>query len=238
MKQGLLFKESPEPRIELFCERYPNEYKDGKCNLQFFSVREFEKHMLEVHDSIPGKFKGGFYGTRNGPSWFNKEYLEREDFIHLRFVLPTRPQRRWNCTQQEARNLDNKKCWCGKARKDFDKHQITYCCKEHNDQWWIKTDYVGPHKDKYLKDHDKCEHCNKVVHYNYYGNNLEVDHIIAIILGGHPWHDDNLQALCSECHKIKTKSDVAILAWWKRECKYDLGPIIPDNQTLLESFTV
>lgn len=65
-----------------------------------------------------------------------------------------------------------------------------------------------------------------------------MDHIIAIVLGGHPWHEDNLQALCSECHKIKTKSDVAILAWWKRESKYDIGPIIPDPQLTLDNLLV
>lgn len=37
---------------------------------------------------------------------------------------------------------------------------------------------------------------------------LEVDHIIAVSLGGKMWDKKNLRVLCSDCHKVKTKDDM------------------------------
>ncbi len=37
---------------------------------------------------------------------------------------------------------------------------------------------------------------------------IEVDHIVAVSLGGAMWDKKNLRPLCSECHKIKTKEDM------------------------------
>lgn len=37
---------------------------------------------------------------------------------------------------------------------------------------------------------------------------LEVDHIVAVSLGGEMWDKKNLRVLCSDCHKIKTKDDM------------------------------
>ena len=205
MKQGLLFKDAPEPRVELFCTFWNEKNgKSIKCNTQFYNAYEYSIHLSIEHE------------------------------VDIKFELPTRPLRRWNCTEEEARNLDNKKCWCGKERKDFEKYQVTYCCKAHNDEWWIKTDYVNTHKSKFLKTTKECAYCGLEAKHSWNSSNMEMDHIIAIVLGGHPWHHDNLQALCSECHKIKTKSDVGILAWWKRQAKYDTGPIIPNPQLTLD----
>jgi hypothetical protein len=44
---------------------------------------------------------------------------------------------------------------------------------------------------------------------------LEVDHTIALELGGKD-HDDNLRALCGPHHKAKTKLDVKLIAKAKR----------------------
>ena len=40
---------------------------------------------------------------------------------------------------------------------------------------------------------------------------LEVDHIKAVALGGEMWEEENLQTLCSDCHKIKTKNDMSLI---------------------------
>lgn len=40
--------------------------------------------------------------------------------------------------------------------------------------------------------------------------NLQVDHIVAIVNGGEMWDEKNLQTLCGECHKEKTKEDMAV----------------------------
>ena len=39
---------------------------------------------------------------------------------------------------------------------------------------------------------------------------FEVDHIVAIVNGGNEFDKSNLQVLCQECHKKKTKSDMKI----------------------------
>jgi hypothetical protein len=39
---------------------------------------------------------------------------------------------------------------------------------------------------------------------------FEVDHIVAIVNGGGEFDHNNLQVLCHECHKKKTKSDMQI----------------------------
>jgi 5-methylcytosine-specific restriction endonuclease McrA len=78
-----------------------------------------------------------------------------------------------------------------------------------------------------LAKHTHCESCGEKATPTYSNSiGLEMDHIIALIFGGHPWHEDNLAALCPPCHKKKTKSDVQILAWWKRQANYDTGPLI------------
>ena len=76
------------------------------------------------------------------------------------------------------------------------------------------TDYVSPHKNKFLGKARKCAKCGKKKGLDYFGR-LEMDHIIALMFGGHPWDERNLQALCSMCHKAKTKSDLQILKYWR-----------------------
>ena len=39
---------------------------------------------------------------------------------------------------------------------------------------------------------------------------FEVDHIVAIVNGGKEFDKGNLQVLCSDCHKKKTKQDLQI----------------------------
>jgi HNH endonuclease. len=39
---------------------------------------------------------------------------------------------------------------------------------------------------------------------------LNVDHIRAITNGGDEWGESNLQTLCEDCHKQKTREDMAI----------------------------
>ena len=45
----------------------------------------------------------------------------------------------------------------------------------------------------------------------------EVDHIVAIALGGHPTDFANLRVLCSACHRKKTAEDLGALAAVRRE---------------------
>ncbi|OPY88823.1 MAG: HNH endonuclease [Smithella sp. PtaU1.Bin162] len=48
-----------------------------------------------------------------------------------------------------------------------------------------------------LRDDYTCKHCGRV------SVDLEIDHIIPLYLGGKE-DDNNRQALCNECHAIKS----------------------------------
>lgn len=205
-QQGLLLKEAPEPRFELYCN-----YSFGKetCNILFDTLINYNKHLKEIHN---------------------------HDWLQLK-KLSIRPKRRFHTNQTELDNKKNRKCWCGKSKDQWEKNKYGnyqrrgYCSDEHYKDWWIRMDNTAFHRNKFLRNTPRlCNHCGIKTNYR------EMDHIIAIVLGGHPWDYRNLQILCEECHKIKTKSDIRILAWWKRESKYDIGALIPDNQILIEVF--
>lgn len=51
-----------------------------------------------------------------------------------------------------------------------------------------------------LRDKYTCQHCGVIT------QELEVDHIINQAQGGSD-DDDNLQALCVPCHKVKTQQE-------------------------------
>lgn len=55
---------------------------------------------------------------------------------------------------------------------------------------------------------DRCVKCTRSIDEKLKG---EIDHAIALILGG-KHRESNLQLLCTECHKGKTKLDVRIKA--------------------------
>ena len=46
---------------------------------------------------------------------------------------------------------------------------------------------------------------------------FEVDHIVAVSLGGDMWDEDNLQVLCYTDHKKKTKKDMEKLRAVKKK---------------------
>jgi len=180
----------------------------GTCNILFNTLTDYNKHGEEVHEN-----------------WFNLKKLS------------LRPKRRFHTNQQELDNRKNRLCWCGKPKEQWNKNKSGnpqrrgYCSDEHYKDWWIRNDNNAFHRSKFLKQTPRiCNDCAIKTNYR------EMDHIIAIILGGHPWDYRNLQSLCEDCHKKKTKSDIVILASWKRECKYDIGLLVKDNQLMLEQF--
>jgi 5-methylcytosine-specific restriction endonuclease McrA len=60
---------------------------------------------------------------------------------------------------------------------------------------------------------------------------LEVDHIVALELGGRD-RDDNLQALCVPHHKAKTKIDAGLIAKARRRKAKHEGTAPPPTQRL------
>ena len=51
-----------------------------------------------------------------------------------------------------------------------------------------------------LRDRYTCQHCGHI------GLDLDVDHILNVARGGTD-DDDNLQALCRQCHQAKTAAE-------------------------------
>ena len=188
MKQGLLFKDAPEGRFELYCTSYIPNTGSKRCELLFDNIGDYRKHTIKVHEI----------------DWCIRE-------------LPNRPLRRFDTNQEELDNMKDKKCWCGLPKKDFAREKKWYnskfCSDIHYKDWWFRTDNAAFHRHKFIKQAAKlCEICGKkrfdkpedriIVTF------LEMDHIIAIVNGGEQWDEKNLQILCKDCHKVKTKADM------------------------------
>jgi len=63
-------------------------------------------------------------------------------------------------TQDELDNLKNGLCWCGKPKKEFEKGMRGYCCKDHREDWYVRTAYWGTIRDMFLKKNgEKCKEC-------------------------------------------------------------------------------
>lgn len=51
----------------------------------------------------------------------------------------------------------------------------------------------------------------------------EVDHIVPVARGGALYSDENLQDLCSECHRAKTQGEALEDALFRRRSRYGEG---------------
>jgi 5-methylcytosine-specific restriction endonuclease McrA len=95
-----------------------------------------------------------------------------------------------------------------KTKKSFDTHFLT---KRHIDWTQIPHEVIARRaqrnvserikKEVAAKAHWKCEICFTLLTANY-----EIDHITALYLGGTN-NKENLQAICSECHRTKTREE-------------------------------
>lgn len=177
-KQGLLLIDSPEARFELYCNY---SFGKGTCNILFNTLADYNEHLKEFH---------------------NHDWLTITE-------LSIRPKRRFQTNQRELNNRKKRLCWCGKPKEQWNKNKFGnpqrrgYCSDEHYKDWWLRNDNNAFHRSKFLRSVPRiCEHCGIKTNYR------EMDHIIAIVLGGHPWDYRNLQALCEDCHKIKTAQDM------------------------------
>ncbi len=234
MKPGLLLSEAPEPIFYHRC---------WDCTAIFTDTFDYQKHRKDHHNTIYVWVKHWveeytyYDGTKREAHWqFYQAWIElsSEDYygqMQSPWFESRRPTQRWKVTPQELDNRNNKKCHCGKPKSQWtSKRRHYYCSAECATDWYNKTQYWSWMRDSYLADHDKCEKCNIKT------DKLDVDHIIAIVLGGHPWDERNFQALCKTCHKAKTKDDIQILTWWRRESNYDI--FVESQQAVLESFLV
>lgn len=104
---------------------------------------------------------------------------------------------------------------CGKPKKDWNRRTDWRCCSTKCTEKYeeLYTTYSqADMREKVLKrDKYKCVKCGYWSKGQYHPD-LEADHITPIALGGDEWDLDNLQTLCNDCHRIKTKEDIRKIA--------------------------
>jgi 5-methylcytosine-specific restriction endonuclease McrA len=92
------------------------------------------------------------------------------------------------------------------------------------DEWQGKTDdaAVPPRVQVRVfgRDNGRCKICTRKVGVG--GIPFQLDHRVALVNGG-SHRESNLQIVCVECHKGKTKQDVAVKAKTARVRKRHLG---------------
>jgi len=75
----------------------------------------------------------------------------------------------------------------------------------NNNHAWLRSKLI-------TNKENKCDECGKT----FPKDNLILDHIIPIALGGDEFNENNLQILCLGCNKIKTKKDYAEISKARR----------------------
>lgn len=97
----------------------------------------------------------------------------------------------------------NFKCiYCGRT---IVKKEELFCSVECDNKYKILFPSWETIRNKiFARDNYKCKSCGRIAIIS----ELEVDHIVAIALGGNFWYENNLQTLCDDCHKEKTYQDL------------------------------
>ncbi len=147
---------------------------------------------------------------------------------------------------------------CGKDKREWGRRVDWRCCSVE-----CTKNYYKEHEKAYSwqefrlmifkRDDSTCHMCGK--RFVTFGiklpevpdeSKLIADHILPIELGGGMWEKSNIQTLCIECNKVKTKEDMAHIAVHRRrqkkklrECEYiwfpKKAPLLP-NISLLEKW--
>jgi len=135
-----------------------------------------------------------------------KPFTRRQD-ISVDDVLPVQPEGYCACgcgvkiKQPRRKWATDNCCWFGYALQGIligDTKEIAR---------WLKR------KKLLAKEPICCEHC-KEPHAKY-----EVDHILAVALGGAGQWLDNYALLCHKCHSIKTSNDRKLISAFRKALK-------------------
>jgi len=112
---------------------------------------------------------------------------------------------------------------CGKLLKG---RQEKYCGFECSNDWLCKHSHQWMRSKLIKKVDNTCNHCNTQFQKHY----LILDHIKPIALGGEEFDENNLQILCKDCDKIKTRKDQVDITKQRRKEK-----ILCNGQKQLET---
>ena len=137
----------------------------------------------------------------------------------------------YDLTDQQRKWLKTKCCpICGLLKSKWKRRIDWRCCSVKCTNEFSKVTYIWQFfKEKAFKrDNFTCVGCGKKpMRKTYEGkmisdtSKLIGDHIIPIAIGGEEYDLDNVQTLCEECNKIKTKKDEVEFA--KRIVKLQAG---------------
>ncbi len=115
---------------------------------------------------------------------------------------------------------------CGKPKADWTRRTDWMCCStdctSKFESFCIIRSWEQLRYKVFERDNHTCVKCGKERKADYYGYiSLVADHIIPIAVGGELWDIDNIQTLCVDCNKIKTKNDMADIAALRRKEKLE-----------------
>ena len=118
--------------------------------------------------------------------------------------------------------IKNKQCpVCAKPKYKWTRRTDWNCCScectSRFEEFCIIRHWAKLRDKAFERDKHTCVKCSKV-----YGScGLVGDHIIPIALGGEQWDINNVQTLCIDCDKIKTKQDAKDIAKLRRKEKLE-----------------
>jgi len=141
---------------------------------------------------------------------------------------------------EAERRIQNDECPnCGKSKTEWNRRTSWRCCStECTKEFWEKHDkswsWVQFRFEVFKRDNFTCAKCSKrkTIHSKFddkeYGDDskLIADHIKPLAVGGEMWNMNNLQTLCIDCNKIKTKRDAHRIAKFRKrekELKLDIN---------------
>jgi len=103
------------------------------------------------------------------------------------------------------------------CKKPITNKRRRYCSEECADNFSSRFLSQAAFKDLIIRKRGKkCEKCNKEVEKI---SDLIFDHIKPIALGGAIFDENNVQLLCKDCNKIKTKNDLKMITEYRQEIK-------------------
>lgn len=89
--------------------------------------------------------------------------------------------------------------WCG---TEINGRRRSYCSDKHRWEYYNAFTWSRLREKILLRDGYRCSNCGLTQ------KRLEVDHIVAVSLGGEYFDPNNLRTLCQFCHKVKTRNDI------------------------------
>ena len=112
---------------------------------------------------------------------------------------------------------------CGLPKAEWKRSTTWRCCsKECTGNFWNNhvdiLDWSVTRAMVFKRDNYVCAMCGKRFANVYEGEEyaqsemLIGDHIVPIAVGGSEFDMDNIQTLCIDCNKIKTKDDMGLIA--------------------------